>query len=72
MDSAVSAHVQAIPSRSHSDNGPEIWCTNNSSSSLLRPTGSFEGLQEAARITIPMSLCQQIIQRLPPISLMSG
>ena len=35
MDSAVSAHVQAIPSRSHSDNGPEVWCANNSSSSLL-------------------------------------
>ena len=26
MDSSVSAHVQAIPSKSHSDNGPEIWC----------------------------------------------
>ena len=26
MDSSVSTHVQAILSKSHSDNGPEIWC----------------------------------------------
>ena len=26
MDCSVSAHVQAIPSKSHSDNGPEIRC----------------------------------------------
>ena len=26
MDNSVSAHVQAIPSKSDSDNGPEIQC----------------------------------------------
>lgn len=25
VDSSVSAHVQAIPSKYYSDNGPEIW-----------------------------------------------
>ena len=27
MESSICAHVQAIQSKSQSDNGPEIWCT---------------------------------------------